>query len=115
MQQALDLVNQEAVGATFAVLVDSSASKDGYPEARSNSADELRDSTGRLPIEEDAPSPMQIEILRRMSPGRRLEIAERLYWEARALKTAWIRSLNPKWTDEQVAAEVKRIFTNARS
>jgi len=66
-------------------------------------------------LEEDAPSPEQIEIYRRMTPGRRLEVAEQLYWSARRMKAAWVRSLNPAWTDEQVEAEVKRIFTNARS
>lgn len=66
-------------------------------------------------IEEDAPSLMQIEIYRRMTPGRRLEVAEQLYWSARRMKAAWIRSLNPAWPEEQVEAEVKRIFANARS
>ena len=91
------------------------ARNDSYPETPPNIPGELRDSPARLPVEEDAPSPMQIEILRRMTPGRRLEIAEQLYWEARALKTAWIHSLNPEWTAEQVETEVKRIFSNARS
>jgi hypothetical protein len=66
-------------------------------------------------IEEDAPSPEQIEIYRRMTPGRRLEIAEQLYWGARAMKAAWIRSLHPDWPSQQVEAEVQRIFSNARS
>jgi len=30
----------------------------------------------------------QIEIYRRMTPGRRLEVAEQLYWSARRMKVA---------------------------
>jgi hypothetical protein len=95
--------------------VSTGARNDSYPETPSDIPDELRDRPARLPVEEDAPSPMQIEIFRRMTPGRRLEIAEQLYWGARAMKAAWLRSLNPAWTEEQVEAEVKRIFSNARS
>ena len=39
---------------------------------------------GRTP--DDDPSPEQIEIYRRMTPGRRLEIAEQIYWSARRMK-----------------------------
>jgi hypothetical protein len=90
-------------------------SRERYPRPESGEVDQLRDNAARPLVEEDAPSPMQIEIYRRMTPGRRLEIAEQLYWGARALKTAWIRSQNPAWTDEQVEAEVRRIFSHARS
>lgn len=64
---------------------------------------------------DDAPSPEQIEIYRRMTPGRRLEIAEQLYWTAREMKTAWLRSQHPEWSDEHLAQEVTRIFSHARS
>lgn len=60
-------------------------------------------------------SPEQFAILRRMTPGRRLELAEQLYWSARRMKAAWLRSLHPDWTEDQVAEEVKRNFSHARS
>ena len=64
---------------------------------------------------DDNPSPEQIEIYRRMTPGRRLELAENLYWSARRLKHAWLRSLHPDWSEEAVEAEVTRLFSHARS
>ena len=88
-----------------------------YPEPTGNSADALRDATAgpRRWVEEDGPSPEQIEIYRRMTPGRRLEVAEQLYWSARKLKTAGVRIQHPDWPEEKVLAEVNRIFLHARS
>ena len=87
-----------------------------YPEAQSGIS-ELRDATllyrGRTP--DDDPSPEQIAIYRRMTPGRRLEIAEQMYWSARRMKGAWLRTQHPDWTDVAVEAEVTRIFSHARS
>jgi hypothetical protein len=64
-----------------------------------------------LPDEE--PSAEQIAILRRMTGEQRLKVAEQLYWSARKLKTAGVRSQHPDWSDGQVKAEVNRIFLNA--
>lgn len=87
-----------------------------YPEAQSGTS-ELRDAMllyrGRTP--DDDPSPEQIAIYRQMTPGRRLEIAEQMYWSARRMKAAWLRTQHPDWTDVQVNAEVTRIFSHARS
>ena len=86
-----------------------------YPEGHSGAA-ELREAVlirGRTP--DDDPSPEQIEIYRRMTPGRRLEIAEQMYWSARRMKWAWLRTQHPAWTDAEVEAEVTRIFSHARS
>lgn len=75
----------------------------------------LRDALPRRrSLPEENPTPEQIEIYRKMSPGRRLEIAEQMYWNARRLKSAWLKSLHPEWTHQQVEAEVSRIFSNAR-
>ena len=60
-------------------------------------------------------SPEQFEAYRRMTPERRLALAEQLYWSARELKAAGVRSHHPDWTEEQVAREVTRIFLHARS
>ena len=89
--------------------------KASYPEAQSGAA-ELRESVlyrGRTP--DDDPSPEQIEIYRRMTPGRRLEIAEQMYWSARRMKFAWLRTQHPDWTDAEIEVEVTRNFSHARS
>ena len=56
-------------------------------------------------LADEQPSPEQIAIYRRMTPGRRLEVAEQLYWSARRMKSAWLKSLHPDWTEAQVEAE----------
>jgi hypothetical protein len=66
-------------------------------------------------LADEQTSPEQIEIYRRMTPGRRLEVAEQLYWSARRMKAAWLKHLHADWTEEQVEAEVARNFSHARS
>ena len=66
-------------------------------------------------LPDEQPSAKQIEILRGMSGERRLHVAEQLYWTAHRLKTAGVRNQHPDWSDEQVKAEVRRIFLHARS
>lgn len=66
-------------------------------------------------LPDERPSPEQISLLRGMSGQRRLKLAEVLYWEARKLKAAGIRHQHPDWPEEEVSAEVNRIFLNARS
>ena len=60
-------------------------------------------------------TPEQLAIFRRMPPARRLAIAEQLYWSARELKAAWLRSQHNDWTEEQISEELRRLFTNART
>jgi len=50
-----------------------------------------------------------------MTPEQRWQAARRLYWTCRRHKAAYIHSLHPDWPDEQVEAEVGRIFLNART
>lgn len=66
-----------------------------------------------LPDEEA--SPEQITMLRAMSGEERLKVAEQLYWTARSMKTAGVRHQHPDWTEEQVKAEVNRLFLHART
>jgi hypothetical protein len=66
-------------------------------------------------LPDEQASPEQLAIFRRMTPARRLSLAEQLYWSVRELKAAWLRSRQPDWTDEQIAQEVRRLFTNART
>jgi hypothetical protein len=57
----------------------------------------------------------QFEIYRRMTPERRLALAEGLNWKARELKASWLRSEHPDWPEQRVVLEVTRIVSNARS
>jgi len=66
-----------------------------------------------LPDEE--PSPEQIRALRKIPGEKRLRLAEQLYWSARKLKLAGLRSQHPTWTEEQLTSELRNIFLNART
>lgn len=55
---------------------------------------------------QDRPDPAQMQVLARMTPARKLEIARRLREEALALKEAWLRQQHP---DEDDAAIQQRI------
>ncbi|MEM7609877.1 MAG: hypothetical protein AAF411_31405 [Myxococcota bacterium] len=58
---------------------------------------------------------IRIERLRAMTPEERWKAAHRLYWSARRLKAAAIRSEHPDWDEAQVEAEVRELFVRARS
>jgi len=64
---------------------------------------------------DEQPSPEQIAIWRRMTPERRLQLAHDLYWTAREFKATGIRRQHPDWMEEQVTAEVIRIFRDGRT
>jgi hypothetical protein len=66
-------------------------------------------------LPDEQASPEQIAALRAMSCQRRLRLAEQLYWTARKMKAAWLHSQHPDWTEEQVNAELSRIFRHART
>jgi len=66
-------------------------------------------------LRDEQTSPEQFRIYRGMPPARRLALAEQLYWSARELKAKWVRAQHSDWSDDQVAAEVRRVFSNARS
>jgi len=66
-------------------------------------------------LADEQTSPEQFAILRSMSGQRRLKIAEQLYWSARKLKAAGLRSQHPDWPEDKVIAEVNRIFLHAGS
>ena len=68
-----------------------------------------------LMLADEKSSPEQIEIFRAMTGERRLQLAEQLYWSARKLKLAGLRAQHPDWTEEQLNAEVRRIFLHART
>jgi len=66
-------------------------------------------------LRDEQASPEQLAIFGRMAPERRLSLAEQLYWSARDLKAAWLRAQHADWTEEQIAREVTRLFTHART
>ncbi len=66
-------------------------------------------------LADEQTTPEQFAILRTMPGERRLKLAEQMFWSARKLKTAGVRSQHPDWPEEKVIAEVNRIFLNARS
>jgi len=66
-------------------------------------------------LSDEQASPKQIEILRAMRGEQRLRLAEHLYWSARKLKVAGLRAQHPDWSEEQLNAEVRRIFLHART
>ena len=66
-------------------------------------------------LPDEQPSPEQIVALRAMPGERRLRLAEQLYWSARKIKAAGLRSQHPDWPEERVDAEVRRIFLHART
>jgi len=66
-------------------------------------------------LPDEATSPEQYEIFRRMTPEQRWQAAHRLYWSIRRHKTAFIQSLHPDWTEARVEAEVRDIYARART
>lgn len=55
----------------------------------------------------------QQKALSALTPADKFRILGEFWRTAWALKAAYLRSLHPDWTDEQVAAEVRRIFIRA--
>ena len=45
-----------------------------------------------------------------MTPAQKLQAAMRLYWSARALKAAALRAEHPDWSDDMIAAAVRKAF-----
>ncbi len=66
-------------------------------------------------IGEELLTPEQVAIYRKMPGEKRLQLAEKLYWSAREMTAAGVRSRHPDWSQDQVTAEVRRIFLNART
>ncbi len=53
---------------------------------------------------------MQAELIRQMTPYRRLEIARELYSTAQNIKSAGLRRQHPAWSDTQIQSRLRRIF-----
>jgi hypothetical protein len=66
-------------------------------------------------LTDEQTSPEQIVVLRAMTGLRRLRLAERLYWSARKMKTAGLRSQHPDWPESRLHEAVRQIFSHART
>jgi hypothetical protein len=66
-------------------------------------------------LPDEQATPEQIQIFRQMTPELRWRAAHRLYWTMRRHKCAYLKSQHPEWSERQVLAEVRRIFSHART
>jgi hypothetical protein len=66
-------------------------------------------------LADEQTSPAQIAVFRRMTPEQRWRAAHQLYWTMRRHKTAFIQNQHPDWPEERVEAEVREIFSRART
>jgi hypothetical protein len=64
-------------------------------------------------VRDEETSPEQFEAFRRMTAETRLVLAEALYWSAREWKAIGLRKQHMDWTEEQISAEVTRLFLHA--
>ena len=53
---------------------------------------------------------IQNELIRKMSPARRLETAFSLYKMAWNIKLSGLRTLHPDWSQEDLEVRTRRIF-----
>jgi len=65
-------------------------------------------------LRDEQPGSEQIKLLRAMSGQQRLEVAQRLYWSVRKMKSAGLRAQHSDWPESKVEAEVRRLFSHAR-
>ena len=66
-----------------------------------------------LPDEE--PGPDQLAVLRTMTPKQKWAAAQQLYWSARRLKVAFLRSEHPEWSQAELDESVRQTFLYART
>jgi hypothetical protein len=66
-------------------------------------------------LPDEQTSSEQIAVFRRMTPEQRWHAARRLYWTMRRHKSAFIQSQHPDWPEARVAAQVREIFSHART
>ena len=55
------------------------------------------------------------ERFKNMTPGQKLDLSLRLYFNARELKTVVIHQLHPELTEKELEKKVRDIFLYARS
>jgi Rv0078B-related antitoxin len=60
------------------------------------------------PIRIEVPDDAVVEVLRRLTPGERLAIANRMWVSARQVVGFIVRRDHPDWSDDQVQHEIVR-------
>lgn len=73
----------------------------------------MRPASRQTPAMASELTPENIAMLRRLSGRQKLRTAFAMYWSARALKAAGLRSQLPDWSEYQVQRKVKEIFLHA--
>lgn len=53
---------------------------------------------------------IQKELIRKMTPGKRLSTAMALYQTAWEIKKSGLRALHPDWTEEAIQSRLRRVF-----
>ena len=76
-----------------------------HPTLRVQVSDFLPMTLHQLQAEE-----IQNDLIRKMSPARRLETALSLYKAAWDIKKSGLRSLHPDWTEAALEARTRRVF-----
>jgi hypothetical protein len=59
--------------------------------------------------------PEQKKAYQAMTPEQKLQLALDLYYSARALKAAGLKSKHPEWSTEEISQKVREIFMYART
>jgi len=57
---------------------------------------------------------IQVEIYRKMTAGQKVAQSMTLYWTAWKLKASAIKQDHPQWTQDQIDAEVRKIFAKLK-
>lgn len=57
----------------------------------------------------------QVQLLAKMTPEQKLNLAQQLYNSARQLKEAGLRMQHPDWNETQVQQAVREAFLYART
>lgn len=83
---------------------------DQQPESGAGPARNIAADQGRQHAHIRAAERKQEEIIRSMTPGRRLQIAQELYEMAWNLKGAGLRRQHPDWSGEEIDAKLRRVF-----
>lgn len=66
-------------------------------------------------MQENIADKIQQEIFRKMSPEKKLQLAADLYFSARDLKKAALKSQHPEWSEKELNKAVTEIFKYART
>ena len=81
-----------------------------HPEIGNGPAETPAADQGRQLAHVRAAEKFQEDLIRRMTPGQRLQIAQELYDIAWQIKEDGLRRQHSDWSDEAIRAKCRRIF-----